>query len=95
MLKSCATVPTFRKLKVTVPGFAIDVLERWSENSLPVTETVVVAAACAVGFVRAEASPAGVSAAMLTAATMSLFMMVLLGVAYECESVGTVALRAS
>src|SRR4051812_17761158 len=75
MLKSWAMVPTFLNVKVTVSGFGIDALERWNLNSLPVTETAVVAAACAAGFVRAEASPAGVSAARPTAATMSFFMI--------------------
>jgi len=40
---------------------------------LPLTDTVV-AAARAGESVRAEASPAGVSAAMATAATISIFM---------------------
>src|SRR3954449_6195249 len=79
MRKSCAVVPALWKLNVTVPGFGIDVLERWNENSLPETE-IVVAAAWAVGPVRAEASPTGVSAAMAAAATMSLFMVCSLGV---------------
>jgi hypothetical protein len=75
MRKSCFMVPALRKVKVTVPGLEIDFLERWNENSLPLTETLVVAAAWAVGAVRAEAIPAGVSAAMVTAATMSFFTM--------------------
>ena len=48
---------------MTVSGFGIDVFESRNENSLPRTE-IAVAAARAGESVRAEASPAGVSAAM-------------------------------
>jgi hypothetical protein len=52
-------VPALRKVKVTVPGLEIDFLERWNENSLPLTETLVVAAAWAVGpFVPRRSRPA-------------------------------------
>src|SRR3954452_15240573 len=57
----------------TVPGFGFAVLEGRQENSLPLTE-IAVAAAWAVWPPCAEATPAGVSAAMPAATTMSLFM---------------------
>lgn len=50
---------------------------------MPLTDTVV-AAARAGESVRAEASPAGVSAAMATAATISIFMGAL-GVGYASK----------
>jgi hypothetical protein len=69
---------------VTVSGVGIDVFESRNENSLPLTE-IAVGAARAGESVRAEAMPAGVSAAMLTAATMSFFMGAPSGSLYESE----------
>src|SRR3954453_4602072 len=74
MAKSCAIVPTLGKLKVTVSGLGIDVWERRKENSYPLTE-MVVAAARAGDFLRAEPCPVGVSAAMLTEAMIRSFMV--------------------
>ncbi len=40
ILKSCATWPTFWKTNVTLPGFAIDLVESRKKNSPPLTWTV-------------------------------------------------------
>ena len=41
ILKSCATWPTFVKTNVTLPGFAIDLVESLKKNSPPSTWTEV------------------------------------------------------
>jgi hypothetical protein len=61
------------KLKVTVVGLGIDVLESLKENSRPVTEMVV--AAAWAGRAVAEASPAGASAAVATAESAAMVGM--------------------